>query len=106
MHSEPLFFLLMNECFSLYRCVNDPDLKQWEKERSDKDNAEASIQNIVVGKQCGHFDVLSKEIIMQTIASVKRQNEVWGKYNIACVSIATFSQTVQGEYCQMSMVQV
>lgn len=74
MHSAPLFLLLMNGRFSLYRCMNDPDLKQWEKERSDKDNAEASIQDILVGKQCGHFDVLSKEIIMQIAASVKTSN--------------------------------
>lgn len=42
--------------------MNDPDLEQWAKERS---KAETSIQDILVGKQCGHFNVLSKEIIMQ-----------------------------------------
>lgn len=26
-------------------------------------------------------------------------NEVWGKYNIACVYIATFHRPFQGEYC-------
>lgn len=26
-------------------------------------------------------------------------NEVWGKYNIACVYITTFHRPFQGEYC-------